>query len=165
MRKLPALALLILVLLPWSCEAACANELRQFVRGSWNDIRKAHEGKPTVVHFWGVTCGPCRIEMPNWGTLLAERSDLNLVVIDADLVPNEAGAVTAMLAETGLAAAENWTFGDRFVERLRYEIDPQWRGEIPRTILIARDGTTTTIEGVANLESVRAWLDAQSVIR
>jgi hypothetical protein len=70
-----------------------------------------------------------------------------------------------MLAETGLAAAENWTFGDGFVERLRYEIDPQWRGEIPRTILIARDGTTTTIDGVANLESVRAWLDAQSVIR
>jgi thiol-disulfide isomerase/thioredoxin len=119
MRNRLVFALLILVLLSWSCEAACANELRQFVRGSWNDIRKVHAGKPTVVHFWGVTCGPCRIEMPNWGKLLAERPDLNLVVINADLVPNELGAVTGMLAETGLAAAENWTFGDGFVERLR----------------------------------------------
>ena len=33
--------------------------------------------------------GPCRIEMPNWGKLLEERPDLNLVVINADLVPNE----------------------------------------------------------------------------
>jgi thiol-disulfide isomerase/thioredoxin len=162
MRKLSVLALLILVLLPWSCEAAGANELHQFVRGSWNDIRKAHAGKPTVIHFWGVTCGPCRIEMPNWGKLLVERPDLNLVVINADLVPNEPAAVTAMLAETGLTAAENWTFGDGFVERLRYEIDPQWRGEIPRTILIARDGSTTVIEGVADLDHVRAWLDGQS---
>jgi hypothetical protein len=38
---------------------------------------------------------------------------------------------------------------------------PQWRGEIPRTILIARDGTTTLIEGVADLASVKTWLDAQ----
>ena len=161
MRSRSLFALLMLVLLACSCEAACANDLHQFVRGSWSDIRKAYAGKPTVVHFWGVTCGPCRIEMPNWGKLLVERPDLNLVVINADLVPNDPAAVTAMLAETGLAAAENWTFGDGFVERLRYEIDPRWRGEIPRTMLIARDGATTTIDGAADLDRVRAWLDAQ----
>ncbi len=36
--------------------------------------------------------------------------------------------MSATLAQTGLAPAENWTFGDGFVERLRYEIDPQWKG-------------------------------------
>ena len=91
-------------------------------------------------------------------------SQSDLVVINADLVPNEPGAVSAMLALTGLAPAENWTFNDDFVERLRYEIDPQWRGEIPRTLLIARDGTTTVIEGVADLETVRAWLDGQAAV-
>jgi thiol-disulfide isomerase/thioredoxin len=105
-----------------------------------------------VVHFWGPTCGPCRIEMPAWGKLLTERSDLNLVVINADLVLNEPDAVSTMLAQMGLGAAENWTFNDDFVERLRYEIDPQWRGEIPRTMLIARDGSTTVVEGVTDME-------------
>jgi len=99
--------------------------------------------------------------MPQWGKLLSERPDLGLVVINADLVPNEPSAVSAMLAQTGLAAAENWTFADDFAERLRYEIDPQWRGEIPRTMLIARDGATTVIEGVADLTQVKAWLDEQ----
>jgi hypothetical protein len=47
--------------------------------------------------------------------------------------------------------------------RLRYEIDPQWKGEIPRTLLIARDGTVTTIEGVVDLKEVGAWLSQQRV--
>jgi thiol-disulfide isomerase/thioredoxin len=160
-KKVLLLALLALALPPNSIGSAATDGLRSFVRGSWNEIRKAHVGQPTVVHFWGLTCGPCRVEMPNWGKLLQERPDLNLVVINADLVPNEPGAVSAMLAQTGLAPAENWTFGDGFVERLRYEIDPQWQGEIPRTLLIARDGTTTVIEGVADLARVKAWLEAQ----
>jgi len=162
-KKVLLLALLALALPPNSIGSAATDGLRSFVRGSWNEIRKAHVGQPTVVHFWGLTCGPCRVEMPNWGKLLQERPDLNLVVINADLVPNEPGAVSAMLAQTGLAPAENWTFGDGFVERLRYEIDPQWQGEIPRTLLIARDGTTTVIEGVADLARVKAWLEAQQV--
>ena len=70
---------------------------------------------------------PCRVEMPRWSELLRERPDLRLVVIHADLVPGEAKAVSAMLAQIGLAGAENWMFSDGFVERLRYEVDPQSR--------------------------------------
>ena len=86
--------------------------------------------------------------------------------IDADLVPNASAAVQAMLDESGLSArAENWMFNDNFVERLRYEIDPQWQGGIPRTLLIAADGTTTTLEGVADFVQIGAWLDAQPAAR
>jgi hypothetical protein len=86
---------------------------------------------------------------------------MSLVLIDADLVPNEPGAVAAMLDQAGLGGVENWAFGDSFVEPLRYEVDPQWRGEIPRTILIGRDGATTVMEGVVDLAAIRSWLDAQ----
>jgi thiol-disulfide isomerase/thioredoxin len=136
-------------------------ELHPFKRGSWQEIRRAHAGAPIVVHFWGLTCGPCRTEMPKWGRLLQERPDLKLIVIDADLVPNTADAVAETLAKTGLAPAENWIFADDFAERLRFEVDRRWRGEIPMTLLIARDGKTTTIEGAADPDQVRAWLDAQ----
>jgi hypothetical protein len=99
--------------------------------------------------------------MPEWGVLLRERPDMSLVLIDADLVPNEPGAIATMLDQAGLGGAENWAFGDSFVEPLRYEVDPQWRGEIPRTILIGRDGATTVMEGVVDLAAIRNWLDAQ----
>ncbi len=137
-------------------------ELHAFKRGSWQEIRRAHAGRPLVVHFWGLSCGPCRVEMPKWGRLLQEREDLELVAIDADLIPNAADMVADMLAKTGLSGAENWMFADDFVERLRFEINPRWHGEIPMTLLIARDGTVTTIEGSAEPAQVRTWLDAQA---
>jgi thiol-disulfide isomerase/thioredoxin len=156
------LSIVLLLLLGSAAVAAETATLNPFVRGSWAEIRRAHAGKPTVVHLWGLTCGPCRVEMPHWGALLRERADLALVMINADLVPNEPGAVASMLARTGLAGAENWIFSDGFVERLRYEIDPQWQGQIPLTFLIARDGDVSTIEGVADLAEIRAWLDGQA---
>jgi hypothetical protein len=49
--------------------------------------------------------------------------------------------------------------GRDFVERLRYEVDPKWQGEIPLTLLIAADGTTTYLEGVAALQrSTLGWM-------
>jgi len=161
MRARVLLAIFVVALLASTGGFAKDGDLRPFKRGSWQEIRQAHAGRPTVVHFWGLTCGPCRVEMPKWGKLLWERSDLNLVAIDADLIPNQMEDASEMLVRTGLAGAENWIFDDPFTERLRFEIDPRWQGEIPRTMLIARDGKTTVIEGVADPAQVRAWLDGQ----
>ena len=79
----------------------------------------------------------------------------------ADLIPNQVEDAAAMLAKTGLSEAENWIFDDLFTARLRFEIDPRWQGEIPRTMLIARDGEITIIEGVADPAQIRTWLDQQ----
>src|ERR1700730_15924832 len=133
---------IVLIALP-SATIGAAEDVHPFGRGSWQQIRRAHAGEPLVVHFWGVTCGPCRAEMPKWGKFLEERAGLHLVMIDADLVPNESSAVKTMLEQCGLSAAENWMFTDEFAERLRYEIDPHWQGEIPLTMLISPDGTTS----------------------
>jgi thiol-disulfide isomerase/thioredoxin len=161
MTRWLVLAIALMAPIPCMTGAAVAGDLHPFGRGSWQEIRHLHAGRPMVVHFWGVTCGPCRVEMPNWGKLLAERPGLDLVMVNADLVPDEPGAVNALLAKSGLTRAESWIFADDFVERLRYEIDPRWQGEIPLTLLVARDGTTTSIEGVADLAAIRNWLDGQ----
>ena len=155
----PGLAIAMAIVIAGSAGAV---ELRPFVQGSWQELRRIHAGQPTIVHFWGVTCGPCRVEMPEWGRLLRERPDMNLVMIDADFVPNEPDKVVAMLSRTGVSAAEQWMFDDDYEERLRFEVDPQWHGEIPYTVLIARDGTTTTLAGAADPSQIRAWLDLQS---
>jgi hypothetical protein len=142
--------------------AAHASDPLPFERGSWAKLRAAHVGQPTVVHFWGLTCGPCLVELPNWGKLLAERKDLNLVLLAADPMLQPVDQLAATLQQAGLGSAESWTFTDRFHERLRYEIDPAWTGELPRTEMIARDGTVIVMRGVADLSKVRAWLDVQA---
>lgn len=141
--------------------AAQSADLQSFGRGSWSKLRAAHDGQPTVVHFWGLTCAPCLVEMPEWGKLRAERPDMKLVLVAADPVPQDPTRVSEMLARADLGKAENWAFTDRFNERLRYEIDPAWAGELPRTLLIDRDGKETVLAGVADLAEVHAWLDMQ----
>ena len=156
------LAILLALLLGLSslCGAQAAGPL-SFERGSWAKLRSAHAGQPTVIHFWGLTCGPCLVELPHWGKLQAERSDLRLVLIAADPLPQDVDRVAATLAQADLGSTESWSFTDRFYERLRYEIDPAWAGELPRTVMIDGDGKTTVLPGVADLARVRAWLDAQ----
>lgn len=151
-------ALLLALLLAAPAQAADAPQ--PFGRGSWQSLRAAHADQPLVVHLWGLTCPPCLVEMPEWAALKRARPDMPLVLIAADPVPEDPQRAGATLAGYGLAGVESWIFADRFAERLRYEIDPHWRGELPRTLLIDRAGAVTVLPGVADLAQVRAWLDA-----
>jgi thiol-disulfide isomerase/thioredoxin len=137
------------------------SQLKPFGRGSWQQVLHAHAGRPTLVHFWGVTCGPCKVELPVLGQFMKEHEAIDVVTISADLVPDLPDATRSMLQSAGLQAAENWIFSDGFVERLRFEIDPAWQGDIPRTLLVSRDGTVTTIEGSAELRELEKWSDQQ----
>ena len=141
--------------------AETPSELKPFVRGSWQDVLRSHAGRPTLVHFWGVTCGPCKVELPLLGQFMKDHPGLEMVTISADLAPDIPGAAQSMLKKSGLSSAENWIFSDGFVERLRFEIDPHWQGDIPRTLLISRDGTITTIEGSAEMADLEKWSGQQ----
>ena len=154
--------LLALLLSVTSLCAAEAADLLPFERGSWAKLRASHGSQPIVVHLWGLTCGPCLVELPEWGKLQTERPDLKLVLVAADPLPQDPERVSATLARAGLGSSESWTFTDRFYERLRYEIDPSWAGELPRTVMIDRDGKAQVLPGVADLSTVRAWLEAQA---
>ena len=79
----------------------------------------------------------------------------------ADLVPNLNAATQSMLDKAGLAAAENFIFNDGYVERLRFEVDPSWQGDIPRTMLVTRDGAISTIEGSAEISDLDKWSSEQ----
>jgi len=136
-------------------------EPRPFAQGSWQALRHQHEGRPTVVHFWGITCAPCMVEMPRWAGLAKTDPWLDLVLVDADPVGEDPNANAPMLTKMGLAGTESWRFADAFSERLRFEIDPKWHGELPLTLLIGRDGTVRKIVGTADFDDVRHWLETQ----
>ncbi|MGJ5178945.1 TlpA family protein disulfide reductase [Bradyrhizobium oligotrophicum] len=159
-RALAALAILGVAALTGASTVA-APSLKPFERGSWRQVLRAHAGRPTLIHFWGVTCGPCKIELPQLGKFMADHPGIDVVTVSADLVPNLDTATQAMLDKAGLAAAENFIFNDGYVERLRFEIDPSWQGDIPRTMLVSRDGTISTIEGSAEISDLDKWSSEQ----
>ncbi|MGJ5205285.1 TlpA family protein disulfide reductase [Bradyrhizobium sp. HKCCYLR20261] len=159
-RAMLGLAIAGLLALTASSTAAPPS-LKPFERGSWREVLRSHAGRPTLIHFWGVTCGPCKIELPQLGKFMADHPEIDVVTVSADLVPNLDAATQAMLDKAGLAAAENFIFNDGYAERLRFEIDPSWQGEIPRTILVSRDGAMSTIEGSAEISDLDKWWSEQ----
>jgi thiol-disulfide isomerase/thioredoxin len=161
MRRWIVVALLLLAPPAVLAQSPGPAALRPFVRGSWQALRAQHQGQPTIVHFWGITCGPCLTELPQWAALLRARPDLDLVLVDADPVPEASAGILDILARNRLASVENWIVADAFEEKLRYEIDPHWHGEMPYTVLIARDGSVSSFVGEADFARLRRWLDAQ----
>ena len=149
---------ILLVVLSFSASAA---ELLPFARGSWEALRRRHDGQPTIVHFWGLTCGPCLVELPEWGRFGQVSNGLHLVMVAADPVPEAPADLSATLAKAGLSGVESWAFADAFTKRLEYEIDPHWRGELPLTILLGRDGSSRSILGNVDFAELRAWIDGE----
>lgn len=149
---------LLAVLLTASAAPAAETLPRPFVRGSWEAIIGAHAGRPTMIHFWGLTCGPCRAEMPELARTIATTPGLDVVLVHADFLPGDAETVAMALDNWGVTAGESWYFADAKPQRLRFEVDPDWAGEIPRTTFIAPDGTRQTTVGVVRDADIRAWL-------
>lgn len=133
---------------------ALAADIRPFAQGSWKDLRAAHAGRPTIVHFWSLTCAPCLAELPEWRRI--QGADLVLVATDP---VEQAPRLASTLAKAGLAGVESWAFADPYTEKLRFEIDRRWRGELPRTVLIGADGGSETVSGTMEPEWLQQWLE------
>ena len=155
MRAL-VLALALIAALP-----AQAAELQPFGRGSFDQLKEDNAGHPLAVHFWALSCAPCLEELPRWARLLRQHPDFRIVLVNTD--PPEAQAqVIRTLDRAGLARANNMAFADRFAARLRFEVDPDWRGELPRTDLVSRSGAVTPVIGTVSAEELGRWLRDQS---
>ena len=152
---------LVLLLLLLS-SSALAEEPQAFVRGSWQGLRQEHAGRPMIVHFWGVTCGPCLAELPRWGEFIGEKPGVDVVMVAADPVVGEQKAIAGALAKAGCAAAESWIFADPFVDRLAYEVDQNWAGELPYTLLVGADGSVAAILGEVEFSELRVWVAEQA---
>ena len=130
-----------------------------FGTGAWRRLIADHAGHDTIFHFWGLTCGPCLAELPEWGKLIQERPRTDLVVIAADPIPQSPEQCAATLERAGLGSVQSWIFDGRFSARLYFEVDRTWQGELPRTMLSPKNGDPESFLGSADFPRVRAWLD------
>jgi thiol-disulfide isomerase/thioredoxin len=152
LRTLPVLASALLV-----AAAAGADELRVFDAHSMQAIEEEHAGTPFLVAVWATDCPPCRHEIALLSGFAADHPEVPVVLIATD-PPDNAGAVKQVLASFALPGADAWRFGDAGAERLRYAIDPDWRGEMPRSYFYDEDGDRVGISGPISTELLQRWL-------
>lgn len=140
---------------------AAALDLRPFEPGSLAKITSARTGKPFVLTLWSIQCAHCPQELALLGALRNKHPGLDLVLISTDS-PDHGAAISAALARHRLGGTEAWVFADAFTERLQHEIDPRWRGELPRTYLHGADGRVCAVSGRLDAGEVTRWIEQQN---
>lgn len=144
------------LLVAWIAAPAWAGQ-KSFAPGSLADIERANAGEAFVLVLWEVSCPPCHAEMAMLGRLRADHPEMNLVFVGTDPIGME-DEVAALLEKYGLAGVESWLFIGGNVERLRYSIDPDWYGELPRNYFYAADGSRSGFSGKLDEQRVLDWL-------
>jgi peroxiredoxin len=157
--------LLVLLLLLFAQCAMAADVAQPLQRGSYARLIKAHTGKPFVVALWSVSCTHCGKDLEIFSRLLRQHPQFQLVLISTDDVQQQDEIARSLLrydlptaATAGSGQAESWVFADSYTERLRYEIDPQWYGELPRTYFYDAKGNKRGVSGVLDEREVTDWL-------
>lgn len=152
--------LLGLCLLVFAAMPAAAQQIKPFVSGSIQQIVAARQGKPFVIFFWSLSCGYCKAELDMFKKLSTKYPGLDLVLISTD-APGDEKTVAATLAKFSLSKAESWVFADSYTERLYFEIDRQWHGELPRTYFFSAKNELKSISGKLDRKDVEQWAKAQ----
>jgi len=153
MKKL--LLTLSLLLLTMNYVFADVVNIQAYQKGEWSSLLKKNAGQAVAVHFWGVTCAPCAKEMPQWGKFLSADRNAKVIFIQVDEVPLE--ATKKMLSQAHLGAANSYYLNIPFDDYFRHEIDPQWRGETPMTLLIDKNGKIIRKIGPINFIELKKW--------
>lgn len=144
---------LLLALVP----PVAAQEVKPFVSGSIKEITAVRQGKPFILGMWSLTCTHCREELSLLSSMAKKYPNLDLVLVATD-TPEEGDAINAMLGQSGLGGAQAWVFADPFAERLRFEIDPKWHGELPRTYFYDPSHKAQAISGKTDALHLEQWL-------
>ncbi len=137
--------------------ASAAQEAKPFVRGSQQEIIFARTGKPFIIGFWSLTCTNCRDDLALFGKLAKKYRNLDLVLVSTDS-PEQKREIALTLQHYRLGRAESWVFADSFTDRLRFEVDPQWYGELPRTYFFDADGRSTAVSGKIDHDQFEHWI-------
>ena len=137
--------------------SALALVFKPYGRGDFAKIVQAHAGRPLILHYWSVTCPPCLAELPQWKKIVDGRKEIDVVFVNTDDEDDRARA-SARLEKVGLSGAAHYGFADSFAEKLYFEADKSWRGEMPFTALVSPDGAVVTVTGEVDDPFIAGWL-------
>ena len=156
LRLFPAFALIPVLIMAMVSTAAIA-ELKPFTTSSMEQILAERVAKPFILLLWSIDCAPCMKELQQLQQAQSALSKTDLILISTDGMENHAEA-QRVLTEFGLNNNDNWIFADAMPERLRYRIDPNWSGELPRSYFYDASHQRNSKSGALSLTLLQEWL-------
>ena len=124
--------------------------------GDMAQLRDSYKNRPLVMHVWSLTCTPCLAELPKWAERIKRHPEIAFVFINTDGI-SHAPVLSKRLQYAGVKPTLSLVYADDFVERLQYEISPDWHGELPRNELISRSGGRLVSLGLLSDAKFEKW--------
>jgi len=126
-----------------------------FTSGSYQQILAANANRPFMLVIWSINCPSCLKDMELLSKIHKSRPDLKMIMLAAD-EPSASEQIQQVLEKNQLTGIENWAYADENTEKLQFEIDPQWYGELPRTYFFDKAHQRTGVSGVLSQEDYDA---------
>ncbi len=125
--------------------------LQPFGPDSYGAILEQNDRRPLMLVLWSLTCSSCMKEMGMLNKIRAQHPELAVVLVSVDDFA-DAEQVREVLEKNRLSELNNWLFTEANSARLRYQIDPTWYGELPRTYFFNTAHEKTAVSGVLSEE-------------
>lgn len=152
-------ACLFCLLAAVSALANAKDAVREFTPDSMKSILATHKGHPFVLVIWSLDCEFCQASLNTLAKEKQQHPNLKVVTLSTDSMEDqEAGSMRRKKLESLGLAADAWAFGAMPPEQLRYALDKDWRGEMPRSYWFDAKGKSTARSGVITPAVVETFL-------
>jgi thiol-disulfide isomerase/thioredoxin len=141
----------ILLFLLASLNTPAQAEPSAFTSGSYQQILASNANQPFMLVVWSINCSSCLKDMELLSRIHKSRPELKMIMLAADeLTATE--QIQPILEKHQLSDIENWVYADENTQKLQFEIDPKWYGELPRTYFFDKTHQRTGVSGVLSKE-------------
>jgi len=141
---------------------SAAVDLQSFEIDSFEQIVNAKNQQDHLVILWSFDCPPCIKELQKISDLHQQYPEYQLTLINTDSV-DEQIRVKKILQRYNLAGLDNWGFANSDEEKLRYDIDPRWFGDLPRSYFFPLKGKVKRLRGALTSAELLALFQQEPI--
>lgn len=129
--------------------------IKEFTSGSYRRILENHANHPFMLVIWSINCPSCLKDMELLSRIHKNRPELKIIMLAADDL-SATNQINKLMKKNELTDIEHWVYAEENTQKLRFEIDPKWYGEIPRTYFFDASHQRSGASGVLSKEDYDA---------
>jgi thiol-disulfide isomerase/thioredoxin len=131
--------------------------LKPFTSGSYQQILSNNANRPFMLVIWSIDCSSCLKDMGLLSSIHKDKPELKIIMLAMD-DESATDQIEQILKKNSVLDLENWIFADSNTQKLRFEIDPKWYGEIPRTYFLNAEHGREGVSGVLTQKAYDALI-------
>lgn len=132
---------------------AMAADFQPWRGDSRGAIEQQYARKPFILALWSLDCAYCADDLRMLGAWVRQHPQVTLVTVNTDI--GQAAEAARFMDDLALPAHARWQFAGNDADRLRYQLDPGWYGELPRTYFYDTRHQVQALSG----RPAKDWLD------